>query len=447
MFNPEGAAQPHPKEKNMPNNTTPAASPENDERVMELVQSLHDSDNRPSIDALYDLALAEGASIDLLARVAWSYVSRAGEYGTSEFYQITGLPYVAKLLAAGFAKEEVAGVIRRRCLEGDFADEHCKGLVVEPAARTLFDLNEATDLLTALVKQEPNWVLAQRYVLAEWLGGVREPDIACAMQAASTQGEAERKQRELVHIGLSLVEPVLIAAADVVTSLRSYAEISAMRSLPEVVRVMTVVSMRDARNSASVAYKGYVLINTKWSRLWKLRHQLPRGFNAHEALMRDLRTLIHDADDADEVYRWLTEGARLAGAQLVWTERRSTGELDHIPLWCDEFSQAREVRKIIQNAGWRFLPLTRRPSSLLEVSFRDGGRTVRIVYQAITGRDPNVTEGTEVIVPPLEKIRKNPKGFRLIEKNGEGETYAAELHPALPAVPGMKGSWQYFAKR
>ena len=313
---------------------------------------------------MLDFALGRGATLHLVSRLAYMCVTRE-PHGNK---RVTDLPYIQKMLGAGYEPAVVRDLFVRFCLiEGGQGEHysHCEGFWCNDSIiRKLFDTADGLlAFLGALAEVDPNPILAHRDYLAYWLGARRNPE---------ARGEEAR-----MKVGAADARVVMMRAArsSNLGMVETDGQLKVLLDLPPA-EVATAACWVRACWIRNLLLMGYALAS----------HLTPQR-NADVILMEIRDELRRRPERAPESYRWLLEGIRRAGGDQYW-----------------QFSRHHDtLRWAVESAGWQFMRVTsrdnpRRPGQP-DLQVEPKGRTGRIVLKhRIVDFGDKLKEGDEVIV-------------------------------------------------
>lgn len=374
---------------------------EHDQSIIAKLEARFGHHTAEHVAAAFDIALAGRASEVLLQEIARLYTERVHTMAVGREHYT--LPYIPKLLAAGYEPSLVRDIFVRLSLqEGHYGEHrnHQRGFWHTPEAQELFDTAESLlAYCLAYAKLSPGDIIDRHDTLAYCLGRLRRPH----MRAAEWE--------KLVETGKADARLVMLEAARNVPHLRNDRQLEILLELP---------MAEQSRAAAGMIPAGPAAINTHACLLMGNVLAKCRGPQAHgiEPIIAAIRRACGSSPKwTPEIYRWVLEGIRRAEGDGYWQMSKYFEQL----------------RWAVQGGGWQFMRLVsrdnpRRPGqSDLQVELRGGKGRIVLKHDNRGARYDRLHEGDEVIVS-AEMVKQHEPVFT-------GPTlaiYVVELHPAAP---------------
>ena len=344
--------------------------------------------------ALFDLALKKGASLELLKDIAVSYLTRRHDE-----YEVVALPYVGKLLDAGYPTTTAAALVSHLCLidEGYGTEAHIAGFWADSKAQNVFeDVESLKRFLMALADVSPTGVIRHLEQIQEMFAVRRtpldrrgyRPGINLSLGEDDTTRVLSRAAAHLEYIHSDDVLDLLLKRVTVSSRIMAAKRVNISRQgLTLIGAVMSTFALTH-EDEQQLFHKVY----------GEIKHRMESG-NYAEAIM---------------VYRWLLEGVK-----------RQTGRDNY------EFHKGlMHLRSQMEYHGFRILTVTSREKKNragfdLQVELSERGKRIVVKHLERGERHEHVHEGDEVILHP--SMLSQP-----VFAKGNLSIYVTELFPLTP---------------
>lgn len=404
---------------NEPKFTSEPRTPERDEEIVALA-TIHFADKEGPDAECFDFFLERGASLAVLENIAVRYWD--SEKDDEGVIRETGLPYVSKLLDAGFTTDQVREFIVRMCTKGQGMFEekyHARAFLANSAPWQVFDsVQSLSEILIKVGEPCGEKFLEQTRAIALAFGRMRKPEFT------REDALAEAGWRDMMSIMKAVAKHFLFVTSE---------QMKVLRTLPKDVQIEAgwFVAMRHD----TIPLIGKLIA----------RHFRDSDLGLSRRLSEEISRKPHRAP---VIYRWYLLGVEEDFEEIDRNPYRDEAyrqfPRERVPeLYRNFFLERRAhlgVRADVELAGWKFAKLvvetnTKDPDfGALQVEFTGYDGTKIVIRHRNKELGQELKEGDEVIIPT-----KRPDDWTSVrEERGRVRIYEAELQHAAPPTKVMQ---------